>query len=201
MVFIPGDSLTTLALRPAVMYGELEWRSMGYSATGFLAKKMGSFVHIDCERGLAEHTYVGNVAWCFVCTETNLFHGKIEKKSTGSSYFIGDETPKKSVFGHMDAILTEVGLKRLSISLPLWLVVYIMYILYFLMSIVSKVYKVNLPVGISPFLSLRRVYLFKYDKAKEILGYQPLYSYEEAKLRTVNFLKSALLSSKEACKW
>lgn len=184
-----SDSLQTLALRPAVLFGELEWRSLGYNATGFLAKNTGFYVRIDCENGLAEHVYVGNVAWGFVCAEINLYKGKINESSTGKSYFITDDSPKRSLYGHMDAVLAGIGLKPCPFVLPLWLIVYPLYLLFIILSLISTVYRVNFFVGISSFLSLKRVYLFSYNEAKERLGYEPLYTYDEAVSRTVKYFK------------
>ncbi|XP_045173780.2 3 beta-hydroxysteroid dehydrogenase/Delta 5--_4-isomerase type 1-like [Mercenaria mercenaria] len=185
-------TLQTLALRPAMMYGELEWRSTGYLVTGFLAQKMRSYVRIDCQNGIAEHVYVGNVAWGFVCAETKLHEGKVEHDITGNSYFIVDDSPKSSVFAFLGEIMTEIGLKPFGPPIPVWCLVFPLYILYFLLSVISIVYKVNFFVGIAEFLSLTRIYLFRYEKATKKLGYKPLYSFDESKSRTAKYYKSYL---------
>ncbi|XP_045173791.2 3 beta-hydroxysteroid dehydrogenase/Delta 5--_4-isomerase type 4-like isoform X2 [Mercenaria mercenaria] len=186
------SELKTLALRPAVMYGELEWRSLGRHATGFLAQKMGRYVRLDCKNGLVEHVYVGNVAWGFVSAENNFHEGRIQQGSTGCGYFIVDDSPRTNLSAFMDNILLEIGLKPFALTLPIWIFVFPLYILYLLLSLISIVHRVNFFVGIIPFMSLHRICLFRYEKASKYLGYKPLYSYDEAKQRTVKFFQSCL---------
>ncbi|XP_045173605.2 3 beta-hydroxysteroid dehydrogenase/Delta 5--_4-isomerase type 4-like [Mercenaria mercenaria] len=185
-------NLQTLALRPSMMYGELEFRSIEVLVNGFLAQKMGSFVRLDCKNGIAEHVYVGNVAWGFVCAETSLYGGKVEQDSTGSSYFIVDDSPKASVFAFLGEIMTELGLKPLGPPIPLWCIQFPLYILYLLLSVISVVYRVNFSHGIPEFSSITRIYRFRYEKATAKLGYKPLYGFAEAKSRIVEFYKPYL---------
>lgn len=185
-----SDKLRTVALRPAVMYGELDWRSYGRVVTCYTAKKLKFYVQVGCGSGLADHVYVGNVAWGFVCAETALFEDKVNDKVTGSSYFIVDDSPRKSIFDFMEPIMREVGLKPLKPAIPLWVCLWPLYILYIIFSLVCTVHRVNFAIGTAPFLTLARRFVFKYDKASRLLGYHPLYSYDEAKSRTVKFFKA-----------
>lgn len=186
------DKLRTVALRPAVMYGELEWRSFGRVATSFLARRMKTFVRVSCKNGKADHVYVGNVAWGFVCAETTLFKENVDVNVAGSSYFIVDDSPRKSFTDFMESIMTEVGLTPIKFVIPLWLCLVPLYFLFWILSLINLVYRINFFVGLAPFRSLTRRFVFKYDKATRCLGYQPLYTYEESKSRTVKFIKEVV---------
>ncbi|XP_060607164.1 3 beta-hydroxysteroid dehydrogenase/Delta 5--_4-isomerase type 1-like isoform X1 [Ruditapes philippinarum] len=189
-----SSRLKTLSLRPVVMYGELEWRSLGLTVTGFLAKTFGSYVQINCGKGLSEHVYVGNVAWGFVCAEINLYQDKVDKESIGRAYFLADGSPRTSVCSFMEDVMNEIGLKPIAMPLPVWFFVNSLYILYLILSVISIVYRVNFFVGIPPFQCLERIFLFRYKSATEKLGYIPIYSYVEAKTRTVNYFNPYVTS-------
>ncbi|KAL4224129.1 hypothetical protein ACF0H5_017582 [Mactra antiquata] len=186
------DKLQTVSLRPSVLYGEGEFRSLGRITNTYLARKLGAYVRFDCQNGMADHVYVGNVAWGFICAEKTLLEKKYGPGVCGSSYFIVDDSPVKSVTDFMDLMLLDIGLKPIRPVLPIWLAVIPLYIMYIILLIVSYVYKANITVGIDSFTSIKRVYIFKYEKAKQCLGYQPIYCYDEAKERTVKFLSSIL---------
>lgn len=163
---------------------------MGRVASMYMAQKLGAYVRFDCQNGIADHVYVGNVAWGFICAEKTILEKKSGSSVCGSSYFIVDDSPHGSVTDYMDFMLTEIGLKPIRPAIPIWMALLPLYIIYVLLFMISLVYRVNVNVGIDSLTSLKRIYTFKYDKAKKCLGYMPLYSYEEAKAKTVKFLES-----------
>lgn len=173
------------------MYGELEFRSWVHVVNSYFAQITGTYFRLRTGNARMEHAYVGNVAWGFVCAEKVLRRNDSKARTaSGQSFFISDDSPKKAIFDFMAPFLKDVGLRPFPVEIPLSLIIYPLWILYVILSLVSFVYKVNLPYGIAAFSVITKIFLFQYGKATEYLDYQPLYTFQEAKARTVTFLKT-----------
>ncbi|KAH3891853.1 3 beta-hydroxysteroid dehydrogenase/Delta 5--_4-isomerase type 4-like isoform X1 [Dreissena polymorpha] len=184
------DSLRTLSLRPVIMYGEEEWRTMARTLSHPFVKKTNRWLTFNCHKGSAEHAYVGNVAWSFICAENVMRRDDSAAENVcGQSFFVSDETPNTNVVDFMQPFLKEVGVEAFSWKVPIWMIIWPLYVLLAILMFVSLFRKVNLAIGLAPFVMGPKVFRFEYNKATRLLGYQPLYSVEESKERTVRFLK------------
>lgn len=186
-----GDTLRTVSLRPVVMYGELEFRAWGRIVNNFVTQRTGKYFRLKCGDAEMEHAYVGNVAWGFLCAE-KVLHKNDEKAKTasGKGYFISDDSPNKAFFDFMAPFLAEVGLQPFSLEIPLFLILYPLYFLSIILSLVSFIHKFNLPFGMASFAVTTKVFQFQYGNATKYLEYRPLYSFAEARARTVKFFKN-----------
>lgn len=154
----------TVSLRPAAIYGDLGLGPWDLSVDSFLARKTGKYIHISCGKGKLDYTYVGNVAWGFICAEKTLHtNDEKSKRAAGQCFFVTDESPKKGLFEFAGLFLADFGLKPLPVGIPLVFILYIMYFVRFILSILTLFCKVNIPLGISTVLCLSMVHLFKYD--------------------------------------
>ncbi|WAR02620.1 3BHS-like protein [Mya arenaria] len=186
------SSFRTVSLRPVIMYGEEEWRSIHRAVGNYVIKKTGTFFPTTCGGGRAEHAYVGNVAWGFVCAEHTLWReDAAAAAASGQSYFLCDDSPRKSVMGFISVLFEESGYKISPVAIPRWFILFALYATWLVLILVSLVYKnVNTAFGTAPFIMMPYTLCFRYDKATKLLGYSPIFSFEEAKRRTVNFIKT-----------
>ncbi|WAR02574.1 3BHS-like protein [Mya arenaria] len=189
---LPSSSFRTVSLRPVIMYGEEEWRSIHRAVGNYVIKKTGTFFPTTCGGGRAEHAYVGNVAWGFVCAEHTLWReDAAAAAASGQSYFLCDDSPRKSVMGFISVLFEESGYKISPVAIPRWFILFALYATWLVLILVSLVYKnVNTAFGTAPFIMMPYTLCFRYDKATKLLGYSPIFSFEEAKRRTVNFIKT-----------
>ena len=185
----PAPSLRTASLRPVVMYGEEEWRSLPNALK--TTQTTGMFVTIDCA-GRAEHAYVGNVAWSFLCAESTLrANDQRSEDASGQAYFICDNTPPFSIFEFLMLILAECGVRKFPVTIPIWCLLSIFHVIWLVLYVISLLYKpINFPYGTQPFRMMQLTITLNCQKAKRLLNYSPIVPFQEAKKRTVNFIKA-----------
>ena len=182
-----GEDLRTVAIRPSAMYGEND--ELFISTILDIAQKSGTgkWRLYSCRGAKHQMAYVGNVAWMLLCAEKSLSDGN--NKAGGNAFFAADDTPCNDVFEMREPFLSACNYKRYSYKLPLWLPLFILYLLYFVMLLISPFKKVTIPFGIGTIRQMLVSWTFKYDKAKKLLNYRPLYSYEESVKRSMVFYK------------
>ena len=168
------------------MYGE---QDPAFVTTPLLfAKKSGFWPVIDCKDTVHQAAYVGNVAWMFVCAENALIRDE-KNILGGNAFFAADDTPTKTMFAINAPIATACNLSADGYKFPLWLVMFGIYIIFALLWVFSYVRKLNFPYGTGSFLQLGVSYTFKYEKAKSMFRYTPLYQYNESIERSVKFYR------------
>ncbi|KAL4228317.1 hypothetical protein ACF0H5_013748 [Mactra antiquata] len=184
-----STGLSTVSLRPSILYGELEWRVYGVLCSNILATKFRKYVPLDSRQGLAEHVYVGNVAWGFVCADNKLRDINTTSDASGRCYFLADDSPRKSIYEFMQPIMKEIGMKPYSWSIPVPLILCILYVIYFILTVIRPFYRVNFPYGMAAFKALNRTATYSYNRARDELDYTPLFTYDEAKKKTAKFFR------------
>uniref|UniRef100_A0A2K5MD62 3-beta hydroxysteroid dehydrogenase/isomerase domain-containing protein n=1 Tax=Cercocebus atys TaxID=9531 RepID=A0A2K5MD62_CERAT len=185
-----GGTLYTCALRPMVIYGE-ESPILSAGINGALNNNriLSSFSKFS----RVNPVYVGNVAWAHILAMRVLQDPKKAPGVQGQFYYISDDTPHQSYDNLNYTLSKEFGLRldsRWSLSLSL------MYWIGFMLEIVSfllrPIYIYGLPFNRHIVTLSNSVFTFSYKK--------PLYSWEEAKQKTVEWVGSLVDRHKETLK-
>nr|XP_002715728.3 3 beta-hydroxysteroid dehydrogenase/Delta 5-->4-isomerase [Oryctolagus cuniculus] len=193
-----GGTLYTCALRPMYIYGE---------GSKFLARMINNSLKnkgILISNGkfsIANPVYVGNVAWAHILATRALRDPKKAPSIRGQFYYISDDTPHQSYDNLNYTLSQKWGLcldPRPSLPLPL------QYWLSFLLEVVSflltPIYKYRPPFNRHLVTLSNSVFTFSYKKAQQDLGYEPLFSWEEAKQRTMEWIGSLVEQHRETLK-
>lgn len=181
-----GDEFRTAAIRPSAIYGEED--AIFITALLKLSHKTGKFTLWNCGGAKHQMAYAGNVAWMFICADTAL-RNDVGNKMGGHAFFAADDTPVDDVYEMRVPFMKACNYPRGNFKPPLWLLIYIMYLVYFFLLLLSPFMKINFPFGISSLKQMTVSFSFKNDKAKGMLDYKPLYTYEESFKRSMTFYK------------
>ncbi|MEZ4333114.1 MAG: NAD-dependent epimerase/dehydratase family protein [Myxococcota bacterium] len=189
----PGDvdaPLRTCALRPVGMYGEGDPYHVPHVVravrTGALPVRPGN------GRARFHHVYVGNVAHAHVLATKRLLAG--DERVSGARYFIVDDSPLENFFVFMEPICEAIGHplppRHRKVPYPLLLA---------LGTVVEAAAVLSRPfVPWSPSLTRSSVRLVCHDhtfdgtRAREELGYKPVYGHEESLARTIGWLRGEI---------
>ncbi|XP_030328747.1 3 beta-hydroxysteroid dehydrogenase type 7 [Strigops habroptila] len=183
-----GGKLITCIIRPNTVYGE---KAMFLQEQYLLTKARNNVLnYLEPENTERNNTYVGNVAWMHVLAARNL---QLKPDLlAGQVYYAYDDTPTTKGFLIRHQLLSSMDPSvRLGSHIPYWKM--------WLMIQVHRIIKVILypfwkP---QPFLNLPLLHTivttFSYetDKASRHFGYKPLFTWEESKHRTAQWLKAA----------
>ncbi|XP_004646232.1 3 beta-hydroxysteroid dehydrogenase type 5-like [Octodon degus] len=183
-----GGTLHTCALRLPFIYGEgSQLMSRVFNSAlqnNGILKTMGKF-------SLASTVYVDNAAWAHILATRALKDPKNAENIRGKFYYITDDTPPQSYDSFYYAISNEWGFcVDSSPSIPLFL----LYSLAFLMEMVSfllkPVYNYQPPFNRFVLTITQSVFTVSCKKAQQDLGYKPLFSWEEARQKTAQWIGS-----------
>ncbi|XP_015262312.1 PREDICTED: 3 beta-hydroxysteroid dehydrogenase type 7 [Gekko japonicus] len=182
-----GKKLVTCALRPTGIYGEEHPLMKEFYEKGLATKRcMIRTIPASTEHG---RVYVGNVAWMHLLAaqkmqETPLAIG-------GQVYFCYDASPYKSYEDFNMEFLGPCGFRLLGSRplLPFWLL-YCMAWFNALLQWLLKPFYTYAPL-LNPYTLtvVSTTFTVKTDKAQQQFGYQPLYTWEESRDRTVKWIK------------
>ncbi|KAM5256060.1 3 beta-hydroxysteroid dehydrogenase/Delta 5--_4-isomerase-like [Ctenodactylus gundi] len=193
-----GATLHTCALRPMYTYGEgspvlTNTVNRALRNKGVL-KNTGWF-------SLVNPVYVGNVAWAHVLLARALRDPNKAPDVQGQFYYISDDTPHQS-YDHLNYTLgKEWGLRPASsLNLPLSLTYYFAFLLEIVSFLLSPLYKYPPPLNRHLFTMSNSVYTFSYKKAQRDLGYEPLFSWQEAKKKTISWVGTLVEQHKATLK-
>ncbi|XP_008563728.1 PREDICTED: 3 beta-hydroxysteroid dehydrogenase/Delta 5--_4-isomerase-like, partial [Galeopterus variegatus] len=193
-----GGTLYTCALRPMYIYGE---------GSPFLfdimnkALKNNGILEDTGKLSIANPVYVGNVAWAHILTLRALRDPKKAPSVQGQFYYISDDTPHQSYDNLNYTLSREWGLSLDSrMSLPLSLKYWIAFLLEIVSFLLSPIYKYQPPFNRHLVTLSNSVFTFTYKKAQRDLGYEPLFSWEEAKQKTTEWIGSLVEQHKETLK-
>ncbi|XP_042328813.1 3 beta-hydroxysteroid dehydrogenase type 7 isoform X1 [Sceloporus undulatus] len=182
-----GKHLVTCALRPTGIYGENHPLMKEFYEQGrFTRRCMFRAIPASTEHG---RVYVGNVAWMHL-----LVAQKMQESPAsigGQVYFCYDSSPYKSYEDFNMEILGPCGFRLLG-SRPL--------VPYFLLQFIA-LFNVFLQWLLKPFFTYAPIlnpytlaiasttFTVETDKALRHFGYQPRYTWEESRNRTVKWLQ------------
>ena len=190
-----GNKLHTCSLRLPVMFGE---RDSHFVLTGLRAAKRccGYLVPI----GLTPRTgvtmqslYIGNGAWAHVLAAQKLLDPERQGEIGGEYYYIGDHSPVCSMANFQAQFLNPLGYRVLPMGIPLFVVLILAYFLEFMQLFLSFIgfdVRVVLNRGTVKFAKLS--HSFSWEKARNELQYEPLYSHKTALAKSMEYYRRVL---------
>lgn len=192
-----GESkMHTAILRPTITYGEgdlkfiTEALEVASALGGDLLRVSNIFTRI-------QPTYVGNVAWAVIKAVEQLKH---DSSVGGEAMFITDDTPLLDPFDFLEPFLAERGFGLSKGTVPYWLLYGAMSLIISIVSLVSYLNPLAFKREDWPReLNLRTIgylvhtFFFNRDKATLRIDYAPLYSWEEAKQRSMAYYRTVPL--------
>uniref|UniRef100_A0A2K5IKQ0 3-beta hydroxysteroid dehydrogenase/isomerase domain-containing protein n=1 Tax=Colobus angolensis palliatus TaxID=336983 RepID=A0A2K5IKQ0_COLAP len=186
-----GGTWYTCALRPMFIYGEgSPILFAGIDEALNNNRILSSFSKFS----RVNPVYVGNVAWAHILA--------LRAPSVrGQFYYISDDTPHQSYDNLNYTPSKEFGLRLDSRwSLPLSLMYWIGFLLEIVSFLLRPLYTYGPPFNRHVVTLSNTVFTFAYKKVQRDLAYEPLYSWEEAKQKTVEWVGSLVDQHKETLK-
>ncbi|XP_029462757.1 3 beta-hydroxysteroid dehydrogenase type 7 [Rhinatrema bivittatum] len=183
-----GKQLTTCSLRPTGIYGEKHELMKTFYEQG--VRSGGRIIRVIPTSTEHGRVYVGNVAWMHF-----LVAQKIQESPSiigGQIYYCYDNSPYKSYDDFNMEFLSACGFRMIG-SRPL-IPYFLLYILAFfndLLQLLLKPFCIYAPILNKYTLAVvTTTFTVQTDKAERHFGYQPLYSWEESKARTIRWIQS-----------
>ncbi|XP_029418129.1 3 beta-hydroxysteroid dehydrogenase/Delta 5--_4-isomerase type 1-like isoform X2 [Nannospalax galili] len=189
-----GGTLRTCALRPPYIYGA---GSPVISTTVNTALKNNGMITNVNALSLINPVYVGNVAWAHILASRGLQDPKKTPNIQGQFYYITDDTPHQSYSNFHYTLSKEWGLCLDSRkSLPLSLLYWLGFLLEIVSFLLRPIYNYQPPFNRYLITLSNSVFTFSYKKAQQDLGYEPHFSWEEAKQETSEWIGSLVKQHK-----
>ena len=190
-----GNKLHTCSLRLPVMFGE---RDSQFILTGLRAAKhcCGYLVPIGltATSGVTmQSLYIGNGAWAHVLAAQKLLDPERQAEIGGRYYYIGDHSPVCSMANFQAQFLNPLGYRVLPIGVPLFIMLVLAYFLEFvqlLLAFLGFDVGVILNRGTVKFAKLS--HSFSWEKARNELQYEPLYSHKTALAKSMEYYRRVL---------
>ncbi|XP_072622874.1 3 beta-hydroxysteroid dehydrogenase/Delta 5--_4-isomerase isoform X1 [Vulpes vulpes] len=193
-----GGTLHTCALRPMYIYGEGSIFLYNYI---YKALRNNGILTHHSKFSIVNPVYVGNVAWAHILALRALQDPKKAPSVQGQFYYISDDTPHQSYDDLNYNLSKEWGLSLDSrMSLPISLEYWLAFLLEIVSFLLSPIYKYQPPFNRHMVTLSNSIFTFSYKKAQRDLGYKPLFSWEEAKQKTTEWVGSLVKQHKETLK-
>ncbi|XP_021363944.1 3 beta-hydroxysteroid dehydrogenase/Delta 5--_4-isomerase type 1-like [Mizuhopecten yessoensis] len=186
---VNGNPLWTMSLRANVMYGE---EDPFYVTSGLrsAASNRGRLVQVGNGQSKFQQVYVGNTAWAFVCADRAL---RLNYNLGGEIFYIPDYTPVQNSFLFMQPYLESRNYGLSQYRLPCGLVYYSLYLMELVLHLLAPLIRINLPTASCSVRYINMDLYFNGSKGRRLLGYQPLYSPQEAEKRSLEYYKHVKL--------
>ncbi|XP_058892218.1 3 beta-hydroxysteroid dehydrogenase type 7 isoform X1 [Kogia breviceps] len=183
-----GLPLVTCALRPTGIYGEGHQIMRDFYHQGLrLGGRLFRAIPASVEHG---RVYVGNVAWMHVLVARELEHRAA--LMGGQVYFCYDNSPYKSYEDFNMEFLGPCGLRLVGTRplLPYWLLVFLA-ALNILLQWLLRPLLLYAPL-LNPYTlaMANTTFTVSTDKARRHFGYEPLFSWEESRTRTIRWVQA-----------
>ncbi|XP_047415883.1 3 beta-hydroxysteroid dehydrogenase/Delta 5--_4-isomerase-like [Sciurus carolinensis] len=193
-----GDTLWTCSLRPMYIYGE---GSPLLSRLVMQTLRNNGVMRREGKHSEVNPVYVGNVAWAHILASRSLRDPKKAASIGGQFYYISDDTPHQS-YDKLNYTLCKAGgfCVDSRLSLPLSLMYWLAFLLEIVSFLLSPIYQYQPPFSRHILTVSNSVFTFSYKKAQRDLGYNPLYSWEEAKKKTMGWVTSLTEQLRETIK-
>nr|XP_034356536.1 3 beta-hydroxysteroid dehydrogenase/Delta 5-->4-isomerase type 4 isoform X3 [Arvicanthis niloticus] len=190
-----GGRLHTCALRPMYIYGE---RSPFLANIIISSLKNKGILGVIGKFSIVNPVYVGNVAWAHILAARALRDPKKSPNIQGKFYYISDDTPHQSYDDLNYTLSKEWGFHLdSSWSLPLPLLYWLAFLLETVSFLLSPVYRYR-PLFNRHLVTISNSkFTFSYKKAQRDLGYEPLVSWEEAKQKTSEWIRTLVKQHRE----
>nr|XP_036875488.1 3 beta-hydroxysteroid dehydrogenase type 7 isoform X3 [Manis javanica] len=183
-----GLPLVTCALRPTGIYGEGHQIMRDFYHQGLrLGSRLFRAIPASVEHG---RVYVGNVAWMHV-----LVARELEQRAAimgGQVYFCYDKSPYKSYEDFNMEFLGPCGLRLVGTRpmLPYWVLV-LLAVLNALLQWLLRPLLLYTPL-LNPYTLAvaNTTFTVSTNKAQRHFGYEPLFSWEESRTRTIRWVQA-----------
>ncbi|NP_001166349.1 3 beta-hydroxysteroid dehydrogenase/Delta 5--_4-isomerase type 1 [Cavia porcellus] len=193
-----GGTLYTCALRPTYIYGE---GSPFLSSEMNKALKNNGILKSTGKFSVANPVYVGNVAWAHIMASRALRDSNKAPDIQGQFYYVSDDTPHQSYDNLNYNLSKEWGLCLDSgPSIPLSLMYWLAFLLEMVSFLLRPIYNFQPPFTRHLLTLSNSVFTVSYKKAQQHLGYEPLFSWEEAKQKTGEWVGSLVQQHKGTLK-
>ncbi|XP_004853896.2 3 beta-hydroxysteroid dehydrogenase/Delta 5--_4-isomerase-like isoform X1 [Heterocephalus glaber] len=183
-----GGTMHTCALRPTYIYGE---GSPFLSSVMNMALKNNGVLKSTGKFSIANPVYVGNVAWAHILASRALRDPNKAPNIQGQFYYVSDDTPHQSYDNLHYNLSKECGLSLdSSPSVPLSLMYWLAFLLEMVSFLLRPIYNYHPPFDRHLLTLSNSVFTVTCKKAQGDLGYEPLFSWEEAKQKTGEWISS-----------
>ncbi|XP_027546853.1 3 beta-hydroxysteroid dehydrogenase type 7-like [Neopelma chrysocephalum] len=184
-----GGKLSTCIIRANTVYGE-KATFLQELYRGAKARK-GVLNFLEPEDSERNHTYVGNVAWMHVLAARNL-----QLKPgllAGQVYYSYDDTPTRKGFLIRHQLLSTADPSvRLGSHIPYWKM-WLMIQLHRIIRVILLPFWKPQPFLNLPLLNtIVTTFSYETDKASRHFGYKPLFTWNESRHRTAQWLRAAV---------
>ncbi|XP_060944908.1 hydroxy-delta-5-steroid dehydrogenase, 3 beta- and steroid delta-isomerase 1 isoform X2 [Limanda limanda] len=191
-----GGRLATCALRPMYIFGEGCRFLLGHMDDGI--RNQDVLLRMSLPEARVNPVYVGNVAAAHLQAARGLKDPQKRNVIGGKFFFISDDTPPVSYSDFNHVLMAPLGFNiQEKLRLPLHLLYALCFILEILCTMIRPLIRVALPLNRQLLTMLNTPFTFSYQRAKDDLGYDPKYSWEEARKRTIEWLASELPKERE----
>lgn len=191
-----GGRLATCALRPMYIYGEGCRFLLGHMGDGILNGNV--LFRMSLPEARVNPVYVGNVAVAHLQAARALKDPQKRAAVGGRFYFVSDDTPPVSYSDFNHVLMSPLGFSvQEKLPVPLHLLYVICFFLELLCAALRPVVRVVPPLNRQLLTMLNTPFSFSYQGAQRDLGYNPRYTWEEARRRTTEWLASELPKERE----
>ena len=177
--------MSTVSLRPNVMYGELD----PYYITNGLQRarqNKGILVRVGDGSALFQQAYAGNVAWAHVAAAAAL---KRNRACGGKAYFITDDTPLMNTFDFTNIFLELRGYSLSTYTIPYPLIYVVMYCFECLLWMVKPLKEFNFATALCSIIYVNKTIYFNSQRARDELGYKPIYDFQQSSKLSSKYYK------------
>ena len=136
-------------------------------------------------KALFQQAYVGNTAWAHIVALSAL--NKDPHTTGGQAYFITDDTPVANTFHFMEHFLQARGFTLTPYRIPYSIVYTLMFLSESFLRLVAPIYKYNVDTALCSIIYINTTYTFNRKKAERMLGYKPLYSWQESLEKSLDY--------------
>ncbi|KAM9057233.1 3 beta-hydroxysteroid dehydrogenase type 7 isoform 2-T2 [Megaptera novaeangliae] len=183
-----GLPLVTCALRPTGIYGEGHQIMRDFYHQGLrLGGRLFRAIPASVEHG---RVYVGNVAWMHVLVARELEHRAA--LMGGQVYFCYDNSPYKSYEDFNMEFLGPCGLRLVGTRplLPYWLLVFLAALNVLLQWLLRPLLLYAPLLNPYTLAMANTTFTVSTDKARRHFGYEPPFSWEESRTRTIRWVQA-----------
>lgn len=193
MIAGDGSQLNTVALRPNVMYGELD----PYYVTNGLksaSKNKGILQRVGNGRAIFPQAYVGNMAWGHLSALKQL---EQYPRVGGHVYFLTDDTPNMDSFTFMEPFLKDKGFSVSKSAIPYFVLFTFLKPAEVFVNLLKPFYRIHLPAQLCSIKYLTMNIHFSREKAEKMLNYSPIHSYKESMEMSKVYYKGLSMGKEE----
>lgn len=182
--------LRTVSLRSTPFFGEGD-KHVFSNFLRYAKKTNGVHYRVKSLDERLQISYVGNVAWAFVKAKDRL---ALDETIAGEAFFITDDTPIIDIHELIQPYVEAKGLGFSSFTIPYWVAWIFLSLICLGIKLISFFYPLKVDVPSVEMLNyICSTFFFNRSKATLRLDYEPIYTPEEAKERSLPYYKNLTL--------